>query len=109
MKMKSSEPKIRKRAYQLFFGTLANETRLTLINILRQKPLNVTQICKAADLEQSLVSHHLKMLEYHGMVFKKKEGKFRYYTVNEKTIKPLLEFIDAHMKEYCCKILAGKR
>ncbi|MBS3168877.1 winged helix-turn-helix transcriptional regulator [Candidatus Woesearchaeota archaeon] len=107
--MDSPKPKMGKRAYQLFFSTLANETRLTLINILRQKPLNVTQICEVANLEQSLVSHHLKMLEHHGMVFKKKEGKFRYYTVNEKTIKPLLESIDAHMKEYCCKILAGKR
>lgn len=107
--MDKSNPKMGKRAYRLFFGTLANETRLTLINALREKPLNVTQICAATDLEQSLVSHHLKMLEHHGMVFKKKEGKFRYYTVNERTIKPLLEFIDAHMKEYCCKILAGQR
>jgi len=98
-----------KKSYQLFFGTLANETRLTLINVLREKPLNVTQICEATNLEQSLVSHNLKMLEHHGMVFKREQGKFRYYTVNEKTIKPLLEFIDAHMKEYCCKILAGKR
>ncbi len=108
MKMNSSKNRMGK-AYQLFFGTLANETRLTLINTLRQKPLNVTQICENTGFEQSLVSHHLKMLEYHGMVFKKEQGKFRYYTVNEKTIKPLLEFIDAHMKEYCCKILAGKR
>ena len=109
MKMDSSESKIKKQAYQLFFSTLANETRLTLINALREKPLNVTQLCQTTDLEQSLVSHHLKMLEYHGMVFKNQQGKFRYYTVNEKTIKPLLEFIDAHMKEYCCKIAAGKR
>ncbi len=107
MNMRSS--KSTHRAYQLFFGTLANETRLTIINVLREKPLNVTQICENTGLEQSLVSHNLKMLEYHGMVFKKQQGKFRYYAVNERTIKPLLGLIDAHMKEYCCKIAAGKR
>ncbi len=107
MKMKSSKTK--HRAYELFFGTLANETRLALINVLRERPLNVTQICENTGFEQSLVSHNLKMLEYHGMVFKKQQGKFRYYTVNEKTIKPLLGLIDVHMKEYCCKIAAGKR
>lgn len=80
-----------------------------LINVLRDKPLNVTQVCEATGFEQSLVSHNLRMLEYHGMVFKRSQGKFRYYTVNEKTIKPLLELIDAHMEEYCCKIAAGKR
>ncbi len=109
MKMSSSKTNIGKRAYQLFFGTLANETRLTLINVLREKPLNVTEICENTGFEQSLVSHNLKMLEYHGMVFKKQQGKFRYYSVNEKTIKPLLGLIDAHMEEYCCKIAAGKR
>lgn len=109
MKMKSSKSTPEKKAYQLFFGTLANETRLTLINVLREKPLNVTEICKMTGFEQSLVSHNLKMLEYHGMVFKEQQGKFRYYAVNEKTIKPLLGLIDAHMEEYCCKIAVGKR
>ena len=56
-----------------------------------------------------MVSHNLKVLEYHGMVFMEKDGKFRYYSVNKKTIKPLLEFIDAHMEEYCCKLLEGTK
>jgi len=70
---------------------------------------NVSEICRATGFEQSMVSHNLKELEYHGMVFMQKKGKFRYYSVNEKTITPLLELIDAHMKEYCCQILEGKR
>jgi DNA-binding transcriptional ArsR family regulator len=74
-----------------------------------KKERNVSEICKITGFEQSMVSHNLKMLEYHGMVFKEKKGKFRFYSVNKKTIKPLLNLIDAHMKEYCCKILEGKR
>jgi DNA-binding transcriptional ArsR family regulator len=91
--------------YKFFFGALANPNRLQIINVLREGTKNVGQICKATGFEQTMVSHNLKLLELHGMVFMKKDGKFRNYSVNRKTIKPLLEFIDAHMKEYCCKIL----
>jgi len=56
-----------------------------------------------------MVSHNLKVLEHHGMVFMEKNGKYREYSVNRKTIKPLLEFIDSHMEEYCCKILEAEK
>lgn len=94
--------------YQFFFGALANPNRLQIINVLRQGKKNVGEICEATGFEQTMVSHNLKVLGYHGMVFMEKDGKFRYYAVNKKTIKPLLEFIDAHMEEYCCKLLEGK-
>src|SRR3989338_2412127 len=102
--LKNESPEI-SGAYRLFFGTLANNIRLKIINLLRNGSKNVTEICRATGFEQSMVSHNLKLLEYHGMVFVKKNGKFRQYSVNEKTIKPLLGLIDAHMKQYCCKIL----
>lgn len=96
-------------AYGLFFSTLANGCRLKILNSLRNQPKNVTEISKTTGFEQSRVSHNLKELEYHGMIFKEKKGKFRYYRLNQKTIAPLIELIDAHMKQYCCKILEGKR
>ncbi len=103
MNMKSSE------AYKLFFGALATDTRWHLLNCLRRKPQNVSEICSDTGYEQSLVSHNLKILQHHGMVFMEKKGKYRYYHLNQKTITPLLKLIDAHMKEYCCKILSGER
>lgn|SRR3989338_4060571 len=95
--------------YKLFFGTLANDSRLKIINTLRKGSQNVTEICRSTGFEQSMVSHNLQLLEYHGMVFVERKGKYRYYTVNQKTIQPLLEMIDVHMKTYCCKIMEGKR
>jgi DNA-binding transcriptional ArsR family regulator len=91
--------------YKFFFSALANPNRLQIINVLREEKKNVGEICNATNFEQTMVSHNLKTLQIHGMVFMEKQGKYRYYTVNKKTIRPLLEFIDAHMKEYCCKIL----
>ncbi len=98
-----------KKAYKLFFGTLANQSRLRILNALRTDAKNVTEICRETGFEQSMVSHNLKMLEYHGMVFREKNGKFRYFRLNRKTILPLLELIDEHMEEYCCKIARGER
>ena len=91
--------------YQFFFGALANPHRLRIINVLREGKKNVGDICQSTGFEQTMVSHNLKVLEYHGMVFMEKQGKYRVYSVNKKTIKPLVEFIDKHMEEYCCKIL----
>ena len=96
-------------AYRLFFGTLAKDSRLKILNCLRHSQKNVSEICKATRFEQSMVSHNLKMLEYHGMVFSERKGKFRYFRLNQKTIAPLIDLIDAHMKQYCCKILKGGR
>ena len=96
-------------AYKLFFGALAAESRLHLLNAMRAGAKNVSELCRTTRYEQSLVSHNLKILEHHGMVFLEKKGKFRYYKLNEKTITPLLQLIDTHMKKYCCKILEGKR
>jgi DNA-binding transcriptional ArsR family regulator len=95
--------------YKFFFGALANPNRLQIINALRNGKKNVGEICHATGFEQTMVSHNLKILEHHGMVFMEKQGKYRYYTVNTKTIKPLMKFIDAHMNEYCCKILEKEK
>jgi len=93
------------KTYKFFFGALANPNRLQIINVLREGKKNVTEVCKATGFEQTMVSHNLKTLELHGMVFMEKKGKYRYYKLNKKTITPLMGFIDSHMKEYCCKII----
>ncbi len=96
-------------AYKMFFATLANDSRLVILSIIRNGPKNLTEICKITGFEQSMVSHNMKLLEYHGMIFVEKKGKFKYYSLNKNTIKPLLDLIDQHTSKYCCKILEGKR
>ncbi len=89
------------KTYKFFFGALANPNRLQLINMLRAGKKNVGELCQATGFEQTMVSHNLKVLELHGMVFREKKGKYRYYTLNSMTIKPLMELIDSHMGAYC--------
>lgn len=91
--------------YELFFGSLSNPNRLQIINLLRAGPKNVNEICLALGFEQTMVSHNLKRLEKCGMVMVEVQGKFRFYTLNMKTITPLMELIDAHMSMYCSHVV----
>ena len=93
------------RAYKIFFGTLVSESRLKIINLLRKGRKNVSEIMANLKMDQTAVSHDLARLKKCGFVNAEIESKFRYYSINKKTIKPLIELIDRHMSEYCIHIL----
>jgi ArsR family transcriptional regulator, zinc-responsive transcriptional repressor len=91
--------------YKIFFGTLVSEPRLKIINLLRTGVRNVSEIMKELDMDQSSVSHNLSRLKICGFVKSKINGKYRFYSLNKKTIYPLMKIIDRHMSEYCIHIL----
>ena len=92
-------------AYKIFFGTLVSESRLKIINLLRKGRKNVSQIISILGFDQTVVSHDLARLKQCGFVNVEIEGKYRYYRLNEKTIKPLMIMIEKHMNKYCIHIL----
>jgi DNA-binding transcriptional ArsR family regulator len=96
-------------AYKIFFGTLVSESRLKIINLLRKGKKNVTQLVEELGMEQTAVSHDLARLKDCGFVDVKIEGKFRYYSLNENTIGPLMKLIDKHMSGNCIHILRKSR
>lgn len=95
-------------AYKLFFGTLANMNRVKIINSLRKDAKNVTEICKLTKFNQTTVSHNLKTLQRCGFVFSERKGKNVYYSLNKKTIRPLMEMIDKHMSGFCEHLVKGE-
>ncbi len=58
--------------------SLADASRLRVLNILLEKPQYVEELANKLNLAVSTVSFHLKKLEQAGLVFKKKE---QYYVV----------------------------
>lgn len=95
--------------YKIFFGTLVSESRLKIINLLRNTKKNVSEIARELNMRQTAVSHDLARLKRCGFVEVKAEKSFRYYSLNEKTIKPLMRIIDEHMSDYCVHILHAKK
>ena len=96
-------------AHKIFFGTLVSEPRLRIINLLRNGKKNVSEIIEELDLDQTEVSHNLARLKRCGFVKSEREGKYRYYKINEETIKPLMEIIEKHMSLYCIHILRAMK
>ena len=94
----------------LFFKGLANETRLSLLRTLNKRPMSVSELCTELDYEQSRVSHNLTCLEFCGFVQSERVGKKKIYCLNEKTIGPLMNIVDNHIKQHGqnlmqCKVL----
>ena len=98
------------RSFNVFFETIANKTRLKILEVLQSKPMSVTEICKAVKEEQSKISHNLKCLADCHFLDVKKQGKKRIYSLNKDTMVPLMKLVTKHVAKYCgkeCK-LRGK-
>ena len=58
---------------------LADETRLAVVRQLLDGPQHVGQINERLGVEQSLLSHHLKVLREAGLVVSERDGKAVLY------------------------------
>jgi len=92
-------------AYNLFLNTLSSKPRLRILTLLRRKEMNVSEIVKELKMSQTHASHNLNRLKSCGFVKDEIKGKFRYYKLNQKTIKPILNLIDKHMESHCIQII----
>jgi DNA-binding transcriptional ArsR family regulator len=85
----------------LFFSTLANPTRLAILELLRNGPKNVTQISEALNQEQSMISHNLNALQRCRFVFSERRKKERIYSLNKETMEQLFKIFSYHAEKYC--------
>lgn len=66
---------------------LGDETRIRIVNILREGPLCVCEIESILEITQSNASRHLNKLMNANIVTYYKEAKYVYYKLDEKTLK----------------------
>ncbi len=84
-----------------FFSTLANPTRLAIIQLLDEGPKSVTEIVNTLGHEQSMVSHNLRPLVDCKLVHARREGKQRIYRLNKKTLDPIINALEDHSNSFC--------
>ena len=91
--------------YHIFFRNLANPIKTKIITALKEKESSVTELTKKLKIEQSKLSHALASLRHCNLVLVKQKGKERIYSLNKKTILPILKMIDKHEETFCkeCK------
>lgn len=73
------------RAAQLFHA-LSDETRLGIIEMLRDGERCVCDLQGDLDAAQSRLSFHLKVLRDAGLVTDRKEGRWSYYKIVPETL-----------------------
>lgn len=99
--MKRNSYKRSENKYYLFFGNLANPLRIEIITCLKQGDKNVSEISEQIGVEQSKLSHALSNLRECNIVNVKQRGKERVYSLNRRTMLPILNLIDLHAKINC--------
>jgi DNA-binding transcriptional ArsR family regulator len=83
------------------FSTLANPTRLAIIEKLDESPMNVTDLVNTLGQEQSMVSHNLRPLVRCKLVHVRREGKHRIYSLNHDTLDPIVSSVERHAEKFC--------
>lgn len=89
------------KTYHLFFKNLSNPLRIKIIEELNKKSGSVSELSKRLKVEQSKLSHAFGAMKRCKIVVSKREGKQRIYSLNKKTIVPLLELINDHTRSFC--------
>jgi len=67
------------------FKALSDETRLRIYLLLLQGELCVCELVNILNIEQSRISHSVRILKEAGLVVNRREGKWIIYAVNPET------------------------
>lgn len=73
-----------------FFSMFSDETRIKIISALGVSELCVNDIANILNLNQTTVSHQLKLLKSLGAVKFRRDGKTIYYSIADKQINDCL-------------------
>jgi len=76
-----------------WFRALSDETRLRLVNRLRDGEQCVCDLTDALDTGQSRLSFHLKTLKDAGIVTDRRAGRWVYYALNPEVIDAMSQLL----------------
>ncbi len=68
------------------FKVLSVETRVRMVELLKQQSLCVNALARVLNISAAAVSQHLRILRDADIVTADKKGYFVHYRVNEKTL-----------------------
>jgi ArsR family transcriptional regulator, arsenate/arsenite/antimonite-responsive transcriptional repressor len=76
---------------------IADSTRVRILAALQHGELCVCELADALEISQSTLSGHLRVLRRTGMVITRKEGRWIYYSFDERKA-ALIEAIFSHIR-----------
>lgn len=81
------------------FKVFGDSTRIKILYDLFQGEKNVTEICEDLEMNQSAISHQLKILKTSKLISSRREGKAIYYMLADDHVKTIIAMGKDHIEE----------
>ena len=82
-----------------FFKVFGDRTRLSILKLLLENEMNVTEISEKLNMNNSATSHQLRVLRTANLVKTRKDGKEVFYMLSDDHVKKIYEVGMEHMME----------
>jgi DNA-binding transcriptional ArsR family regulator len=95
----ASDDEVREREAEQIADTmfaLSSPVRVRLLGCLLAAPHSVSELMQATGMEQSAVSHQLRVLRDHGLVGAQRQGRLRVYAIADEDVASLLDAARRH-------------
>ena len=80
-----------------YFQTLAEPTRLRILNILRDGERNVGELAQLCGCSAANISRHLALLMRHGLVQREQRGHSAWYRCADASVGALCDGVCSHL------------
>lgn len=77
---------------------LSDETRVEILNLLRNGEMNVNDIADNCSVSRPTISHHLQIMKRAGVLSSIKDGKEVYYSINMHKLTSFAQDILSYVK-----------
>ena len=81
------------------FKVFGDSTRIRILYCLFRKEKNVTEISEELKMNQSAISHQLKILKDNKLIKNRKEGKIVFYSLDDKHVYNIINQGIEHINE----------
>ena len=79
-----------------FFKAISDPARVKVIYALAKSELCVCELMEIIGMQQTIVSHHLKVLKYAKIISDRKSGKWIYYSLTDRRAIDVLKIIEGN-------------
>jgi len=76
---------------------LSAPSRVRILGALRERPHTVGELVEAVEMEQSAVSHQLRVLREYRLVVAERQGRKRLYALHDEHVAALLDEAVGHV------------
>ena len=81
------------------FKVFGDSTRIRILYDLYGGEKNVPEICEDLEMNQSAISHQLRLLKAAGLIRARREGKLMIYALADDHVKTILAMGKEHIEE----------